>query len=99
MSRDFVDVPILRIELDHIKQTLMRALDVRHGELERAIETGIDLAYQQLPQLVAERCRGAVLNAVADATMVALRNHFAPGGEGYEQVMANLKESLKGEIR
>lgn len=90
-----VDVPILRIELDHIKQSMLHALDIRHGELECAIEKGIDLAYQVLPHIVAERCRAAVVNAVAEATHKALQEHFSPGGAGYEQVVAKVVTTLK----
>jgi hypothetical protein len=63
-----MEVPVLRIELNHIKQSLLHALDIRHGEMAKAIETGIDLAYQQLPVIVAERVRASVLNAKSHET-------------------------------
>jgi hypothetical protein len=94
MTRDFIDVPVFRVELDHFKMSLVQAVNDRAGELKKAIESGVELAYNQLPLLVAERCREATVDAIEKATFEALKEYFSPGGEGYDQVMDQVKNRL-----
>jgi len=95
---DFVEVPILRVELNHVKQALLKAVEVRHGELCQAIEKGIDLAYHQIPVLVSDRVRGAVEEAVWDATGKALKEYYGPGGNGYAAILNAVKDRLETKL-
>jgi hypothetical protein len=89
-----IRIPILRLELQEIKTSILSALDARHGELKEAIEKGIDLAYQQIPIVLAERIREGIIEAVTEGTYHALREFYGPGGHGYEKIMDNLKSKL-----
>jgi len=97
MGRDIhIEVPVLRMELAGIKYQVMTMLETRHGEMQAAIETGITLAYQQLPPMVAERVRAGILNAAAEATCAAMKEYFGPGGRGYQRIMADIVEQIEG---
>lgn len=99
MSRDIhIEVPVLRMELAGIKYQVMTMLETRHGEMQAAIETGITLAYQQLPPMVAERVRAGILNAAAEATCAAMKEYFGPGGRGYQRIMADIVEQIEGKM-
>jgi hypothetical protein len=92
-----IEVPILRMELTGIKYQVMSAVEMRAGEMQMAIEAGIDLAYQVLPALIAQRVSSGIEMAVVNATSEAMREYFGPGGEGYNRIMGEIVSQVAGE--
>jgi hypothetical protein len=91
-----IEVPVLRMELAGIKYQVMTMLETRHGEMQMAIQSGITMAYQQLPAMVAERVRAGILEAAAEATSTALQEYFGPGGPGYRRIMEDVIAQIEG---
>lgn len=88
-----IDIPLFRISLTGLEHTLLIAIEDRAGEMKVAVEKGIELGMSTLPVTVAERCRAATVEAVEKATEADLKEYFSPGGDGYEQVMEQVKAS------
>lgn len=98
MSRDGVpEVPLLRLELTGIKYSVLTMLEVKHGELQMALEQGIDLAYRQLPAIVAERVREGIVEAATRATDTAMKEYFGPGGAGYKNIIQQVIAYVEGQ--
>jgi hypothetical protein len=72
-------------------------LDVKHGEMQMALERGIDLAYKQLPTIVAERVREGIVEAATRATDAAMKEYFGPGGAGYEKIIQQIVTYVEGQ--
>jgi|WetSurMetagenome_2_1015567.scaffolds.fasta_scaffold105994_3 hypothetical protein len=91
------EIPVLRLELEGIKYSVLTMLDVKHGELQMALERGIDLAYAQLPAIVAERVREGITEAATWATDKAMKEYFGPGGAGYEKIIQQIISYVEGQ--
>jgi hypothetical protein len=91
------EIPVLRLELEGIKYSVLAMLEVKHGELQMALERGIDLAYQQIPVIVAERVRQGITEAATQATDDAMKEYFGPGGAGYKKIIQQITSYVEGQ--
>lgn len=84
-------MPMLRLELQASKVTLMRALAERHDDLQRMVADAMDRA---LPQIQAQ-IDAQMLEAVQQAVARALRD---AADAAVERVADTLVESLGGKL-
>lgn len=91
MSDDMITVPLLRLELQGIKNTVLHALQASHKDIEALINVGIERATATLPDMIVSKVYRAIDMALEEAVLEATRAFFSPGGEGYEMILDEVR--------
>jgi hypothetical protein len=86
-----IEVPILRLELQGIKNTVLHALQASHKDIEALINVGIARATASLPDMIVSKVYRAVDLALEEAVVEATRAFFSCGGEGYEMILTEVR--------
>lgn len=88
-----IDVPVIRLELERMKSTMLTALDNRHEDMKSCLNAGIDAAMVELPMLIASRMKSAAVNAIDDAVTKAVTDYFT-SGDGYEAIVRLVQQRI-----
>jgi len=89
-----IDVPVMRLELQGMKLSMLTALQGRWSDMEHALNVGIDQAMTELPILIASRMKSAAIDAVDNAVREAVEEYFT-SGEGAEKIHAYIAGKFK----
>ena len=88
---DVITVPILRLELQGIKNTVLHALQSSHKDIEALINVGIERATATLPDMIVMKVYRAMDMALEEAVVEATKAFFSAGGEGYEMILDEVR--------
>ena len=90
-----IEVPILRLELQGIKNTVLHALQQSSKDIEALINVGIARATATLPDMIVSKVYRAMDSALEEAVIEATRAFFSVGGEGYEMILEGVKKQYQ----
>ncbi len=76
--------PIIRLELEHMKHTLVRAMGVHFAEIDENVRKAIEHAVDNFDY--GGEIEKIVNNEMSAALKEALHQHFQVGGPGYETI-------------
>ena len=76
--------PIIRLELEHMKHSIIHAMGVHFVEMDEAVQRAIKRAIDNFDYggEIEKLAHRIIQQALDDA----LRKHFRPGGEGYQDI-------------
>lgn len=94
MKWELGTAPIVRLEVEGMKHSILSILDDRNEDLKNVITVGIDRAMKQLPDRLAQEVEEMSLAAMRDAMKSALEEYWSTG-LGRKALDQMLAEKLK----
>lgn len=89
-----LNFPILRVEIESMKHTLMHAFEDRHQDLLAAANAGIDAAIAELPHRIALQAKELSESIILQAMEAALKEYWEQGA-GREMIDEMLAKRFK----
>ena len=89
------DIPILKLELQGIRNTILSALHQSQKDLEALVNVGISQVLENLPALIVVKVRRALDAGIDQAVTEATTEFFSPGGAGYDSILEEVASQYR----
>jgi hypothetical protein len=90
-----IRMPIVKLELEDMRHSMLHALNERHEDIKRALHVGIDNFLLTLPQHLAREMERLSHDIASEAMRAALEEYWN-SGPGREQIDATIAAKFSG---